>query len=132
MELNEMNDKEIALRIAAYIKRAYSLMNDISKYINENRSVALSETVHNEYMMLKREIRDDDHYVNLERNKKPDETQAYRTFRNSISEANAYGFTSRYNSVINNNYFSSVEEAHYKLTKWYNLDRWENIANERE
>ena len=45
----------------------------------------------------------------------------------SIREAAAFGFDVPINNTINQRMYSAVEEAHYKMTKYYSLEEWGNL-----
>ena len=45
----------------------------------------------------------------------------------SIREAAAFGFDVPINSTINQRMYGAVEEAHYKMTKYYSLEEWGNL-----
>lgn len=91
-----------------------------------DRSVA--DFIHAEYKSLKLSIKDDAHYINLSGNRAYSGSLYDAYFAPSISEASAEGFTASTNSRIDSKMVSSLYDAHYKLTKYYSLEEWENIV----
>jgi len=130
VDLKNMTDKELAQRMVKYIEQLENLMCDVSDIRNSRSPVEpyRVENIRDIYKKSKEDIKADAHYMDLERNKKRG-NNLYNSFLNpSIREASAYGFTSPTNSAINHKFFCSIEEAHYKLTKYYGLDEWKKIA----
>ncbi|MCI8616140.1 MAG: hypothetical protein HFJ01_13805 [Lachnospiraceae bacterium] len=85
-----------------------------------------AEKIKRTYANLKDELREDAHYKKLDRNRNG--SLLYTgVFLPSIREAAAFGFNASINSAINQKMYSAVEEAHYKLTKYYSLDKWETL-----
>ena len=130
IELKKMMDHELAFRIVGYVERLERLMDEISDMIHSKTLVEpyQIETVREEYKLLKEEIKVDAHYVGLVRNKKRGNNLYNAFFTPSLQEASAWGFTSPTNSKINQAFYSSVEEVHYKLTKYYSYEKWKAIA----
>ena len=129
MELNKLSDQQIAARMVGYIDRLEALMSDVSRYIQCKKKTYLDETIHDEYKKLKDEIKADAHYLDLARNGRDDASQVYDGFfKPSIMEAAAFGFTSPTNSRIDQRFYSAIEEAHYKLTKYFSSKRWQSIG----
>jgi hypothetical protein len=131
-ELKEMTNQELAFRIVGYVERLERLMDKISNMIHSKSLVEpyQIETVRDEYKRLKEEIKTDAHYVDLVRNKKRGNNLYNAIFAPSLQEASAWGFTSPTNSKINHEFYSSVEEAHYKLTKYYSFEKWKAITED--
>ena len=130
MKLNQLHDQQIAERIVEYIDRLEALMSEVSYYIDGKKDTYLNQKIHDAYKRLKDEIRTDAHYLSLSQNEKHNLSQVYLGFfKPSIMEAAAFGFTSSTNSRIDYKFYSSVAEAHYKLTKYFSLKRWQAIAN---
>jgi len=129
-DLKNMSDYELAQRVVNYVERLRSLMDDVSNVLGDPRRIGLYELnrIKEEYKRLKEEIKSDAHYVRLSRNRTGEFDLYESIFVPSISEADAFGFTSPTNSRINQRFFSSIEEAHYKLTKYYGFDEWKRIA----
>ena len=48
-------------------------------------------------------------------------------FSPSVREAMAEGFTVPVNAAVNFRMFSSVADAHYKLTKYVSLEEWGDL-----
>ena len=130
VELKNMTDKELARRMVKYIEQLENLMCDVSEIRNNKSPIEpyRVENIRDIYRKLKEDIKADAHYVGLERNKKRGHNLYNSFFDPSIREASAFGFTSPTNSAINHKFFSSIEEAHYKLTKYHGLDEWKKIA----
>jgi len=129
-DLKNMSDYELAQRVVNYVERLRTLMDDVSNVIDGPRRIEAYELdrIKEEYKRLKEEIKSDAHYVRLSRNRTGEFDLYESIFVPSIREADAFGFTSPTNSRINQRFFSSIEEAHYKLTKYHGLDEWKRIA----
>ena len=129
-DLKNMSDYELAQRVVNYVERLRTLMDDVSNVLDGPRRIEAYELdrIKEEYKRLKEEIKSDAHYVRLSRNRTGEFDLYESIFVPSIREADAFGFTSPTNSRINQRFFSSIEEAHYKLTKYHGLDEWKRIA----
>ena len=129
MELKRMSDKQLAKRIVDYVERIDELERAISQYIHaNNRPDELITYIRYEYRQLKEELREDAHYVDLLKNREGS-TLYMAEFSGSISEASAWGFREPINARINQQFYSAVADARYKLTKYFSLARWKEIAN---
>lgn len=130
MELKRMDDPELAQRMVDYIERLEKLMDEVSGILNSRRRSEsyVIDAIHNTYKELKEEIKADAHYVSLSRNEDYGNILYSAFFAPSVREASAFGFTAPTNSSINQKFFSSIEEAHYKMTKYHGLDAWRRIA----
>ena len=130
MELNRLTDQQIAVRIVGYVERLEKMMSDVENYIQGKKDQYQNERIHDEYKRLKAEIRTDAHYLDLSRNDRDDASKVYEAFFSpSILEAAAFGLTEPTNSRINYKFHSAIEEAHYKLTKYFSLKQWQAIAD---
>ncbi len=129
-ELKKMSDKDLSIRMVNYIERVQKLMDSVSEIMNGKGTKMLIDSIHYEYKAIKQEINDDAHYLYLNMNRRNDEdSELYnRFFKPSISEAAAFGFTSSTNSRIDFKFYNSLEEARYKLNKFYPLEKWKEIA----
>lgn len=126
MDFKIMTDSELAYVMVNYIRRIENLLDIIEKYFDGNNSVS-TEEIKRAYASLKSELREDANYVKLERNS--DGSLLYmNVFSPSIREAAAFGFNVAKNSAVNQMMYSAVEEAHYKLTKYYSLVEWEDLV----
>lgn len=126
MDFKIMTDSELAYVMVNYIRRIENLLDIIEKYFGGNNSVS-TEEIKRAYASLKNDLREDAKYVNLERNS--DGSLLYmNVFSPSIREAAAFGFNVAINSAVNQKMYSAVEEAHYKLTKYYSLVEWEDLV----
>lgn len=125
MDFKIMTDSELAKIMVNYIGRIESLLDIIGRYLEGNDNIPVGN-IKRIYADLKEELREDDHYLRLERNR--DGSSLYmRAFVPSIREAAAFGFNVSINSTINQRMYSAVEEAHYKMTKYYSLEEWGNL-----
>ena len=123
MDFKNMTDSELASVMVNYINRIENLQNMISGYIDRRIVDIPPEKIRAEYRQLKYELREDAKYLDQVRNKNG--SILYKSaFSPSIREADAFGFTVPVNAVVNFQMFSAVEEAHYKLTKYYSLEDW--------
>ena len=123
MDFKNMTDSELASIMVNYINRIEHLQNMISGYIDRRIIDISPEKIRAEYRQLKYELREDAKYLDQVKNKNG--SILYKSaFSPSIREAEAFGFTVPVNAVVNFQMFSSVEEAHYKLTKYYSLEDW--------
>lgn len=125
MDFKIMTDSELANIMVNYIGRIESLLDIIGKYLEGNDNIPAGK-IKRIYADLKEELREDAHYLRLERNREG--SSLYMgAFVPSIREAAAFGFNVSINSAINQRMYSAVEEAHYKLTKYYSLEEWGNL-----
>lgn len=127
MEFKNMTESELAEVMVNYISRVGHLQNIIARYIDglDNGNIP-AYRIRMEYKQLKEELRVDAHNLSLARNRN-DNYLYMRVFAPSIREASACGFTVPTNSAINYAMFSTVSDAHYKLTKHYSLEQWEDL-----
>lgn len=116
-----MSDEELAIHIIDYIRRTDKLMQIVSDYMQGKSDRSVADFIHAEYKSLKLSIKDDAHYINLSGNRAYSGPLYDAYFAPSISEAST-------NSRIDSKMVSSLYDAHYKLTKYYNLEEWENIV----
>lgn len=130
MELDELSNKEIAQRMVDYIKRVNKLMDIISPYLNSYKRCSEKDFILSEYKLLKDSIREDAHWLDLQRNDNKDNSILQKQFRWSIPEAAAFGFTAPTNSRIDYKLYHSLAEAKYKLTKFVSLKEWEELAKD--
>lgn len=124
MDYKNMSDSELANVMVNYINRIVHLERLISNYMNglDDRNIP-AEKIKKEYAQLKTEIREDANYLNLVRNQ--DDRPTYMgAFSPSIREAAAFGFRVPINHRVDREMFNAVAEAHYKLTKYKDLEEW--------
>ena len=119
-----MSDSELARVMVDYINRVEHLKNLVGRYVDgAGRGEIQEEMIRKMYKELKTEIREDADYLGLVRNY--DGSTLYMgAFRPSIREAAAWGFTVPVNGRINQQFYSAVADAHYKLTKILSLEEW--------
>lgn len=117
MDLILMSNQEVAKRMYDYIVRIDYLKDQVSKILNNEAQGVDRQFIKDEYKALKQAIKEDAHYMSLSRNKKRDDSVLQNQFRWVIHEASAFGFNSSTNSKIDFNFWSSIEEVRYKLTK---------------
>lgn len=131
-ELKKMTERELAQRMVDYIERLRKLMDDVSDILHSRGRVEpyVIDSVRDSYRELKEEIKADAHYVSLVRNEDYENNLYSAFFVPSVREAAAFGFTAPTNSSITQRFFSSIEEAHYKMTKYHGLDAWRKIAQQ--
>lgn len=124
MDYKNMSDSELAVVMVNYINRVAHLKRLISNYIDDSERSSMSAAqIKEEYAQLKKEIRDDADYLYLKRNR--DDRPIYMgAFLPSIREAAAFGFTVPINHRVDQQMFSTVADAYYKLTKYYTLEEW--------
>ena len=127
-DLKKMSDNELAQRMLNYIDQARTLMQCISDFLERKTPRPSRDKIVVAYKQLKEAIKTDAHYVDLVRNRASKSRVYTNIFICSIAEASAFGFTSPTNSQINHSLFSSVEVAHYKLTKYYSREKWSAVA----
>lgn len=125
MDFKFMTDSELANIMVNYIFRIENLLDIIERYLEGNNSVS-AEKIKRTYANLKDELREDAHYIKLVRNSNGS-LLYMNVFSPSIREAAYFGFSVSINSAVNQRMYSAVEEAHYKLTKYYSLEEWENL-----
>ncbi len=124
MDFKNLSDAELASVMVNRINRVEYLMEMIEGYLeSQNHESVLASNIKTEYKDLKDELRKNAKYLNLVRNYEGSKLYMHY-FSPSIREASAWGFTVSTNSTINQAMHSAVEEAHYKLTKYYSLEEW--------
>lgn len=127
-ELKMMSDRELAKRMLFYIDSLRRLMQKISDYLERKRPIPNREDIRFEYKRLKKAIKVDAHYLDLVRNQTRERGVYSNFYVPSVAEASAYGFTSSTNSQIDQRFYSSASEAHYRLTKYHSREKWSAIA----
>ncbi len=128
MELIKMTDREVAKRMYDYVIRTNNLLNLVSKVLNRTSDKVDKDFIKEEYKLLKEAIKEDAHYMSLSRNKKRDESILQTRFNWAVQEASAYGFIAAVNSKIDYKFFSSIEEARYRLTKGTSEEKWKELS----
>lgn len=124
MDYKNMEDSELASIMVNYISRVKNLMDIIGRCIDcPNDSTIPLEKIKDEYSRLKNELRNDADYLGLVRNSKGSQLYMY-VFMPSVKGAAAYGFTLPANHRIDQQMYSVVEEAHYRLNKYHSLEEW--------
>ena len=122
MDYNKKPDSELARIMVSYIGRIENLQGIVGRYLDGNDSISSSQ-IRREYSQIKNELREDARLVKLKRNYHG--SDLYKgAFVPSISEASAFGFCVPSTSKIDYRMYGAVEEAHYKLTKYYSLEEW--------
>ena len=124
MDYKNMTDSVLATIMVNYINRVKHLKDIIGRYLDrtDNGSIHL-DRIKVEYRELKNELRKTADYLWLERNRKGSALYM-RAFSPSIREAMAEGFRVPVNAIVNFKMFTSVADAHYKLTKYVSLEEW--------
>ncbi len=129
MELRAMSNREVAKRVYDYLIRISKLKEEISKKLNNYEKIN-EDYVRSEYKSLKQSIKEDAHYMSLSRNDIEDDSVLQNQFKWVIQEASAFGFTSAVNSKIDFNFWNSLEEVTYKLTKFTPMEEWKKLSEE--
>ena len=91
-------------------------------YLDGNRDIT-EDRIRREYSVLKRELREDAHYLELGKNAHGSDLYL-GFFIPSIKEAAAGGFTIPVNGKVNQDMYNAVSEANYKLQKYMSLEEW--------
>ena len=124
MEYRMMTDSQLATIMVSYINRVEHLKRVIGIYIDKpDHGGFLPERIKLEYRQLKNELREISDYLWLARNSQGS-ILYMSAFSPSVREAMAEGFTVPVNAAVNFKMFSSVADAHYKLTKYLSLEEW--------
>ena len=122
MDFKNMEDSELASVMVNYIGRVEHLMRMFEMYL-ESSSNFTSENLRRDYSTLKNELREDAHYLDLDRNSQGSELyMGY--FRPSIREAAYDGFTVPVNGKVDKYMYYALSEASYKLQKYKSLEEW--------
>lgn len=125
----KITDQELAKRAYSYIDRLEALGNKISQVWYQHRQGINKQEIREEYKLLKQQIREESHDIQLSVNGKKNPTKLFRCYKASIVEASAFGLTVPTNGSINQIMGNAVEEAHYKLTKFIDKKEWGKIAD---
>ena len=124
MEYKYMTDAELASIMVSYITRVDHLRDMIGRYLDRaDHGNIRADQIKTAYRELKNELRETADYLWLERNRKGS-VLYMSAFSPSVREAMAEGFTVPVNAAVNYRMFSSVADAHYKLTKYVSLEKW--------
>lgn len=107
-----MNRKEM------FSNRLDNLMRQISIYL-ETHDEETAYRIKEEYRDIKKEIRGEANYLKCRRNDISHISKKHMAYSKGIIGASAYGFTAKTNSSINSKMISSVEEARYRLNKFF-------------
>lgn len=129
-ELKIMNEAELAAYMLSRIEGIEQLMSMMEPILHHEviLSPHLEKEIHDRYKELKAAIKQDAHYVSLKKNQKSDVTMLYEQIVISgIKEADACGFMAPVNAKIDYNYWGSLSEALYRLTKYYTKSDWEKL-----
>lgn len=129
MELKKMSDQELAARAIGYIERIEQLQDEVGAILDGKKKSYEPDLIRVKYKRLKEEIKADAHYLDLVRNQRFGNDLYNAIFSPSIMEASAWGFESPTNSRIDHAFFSSLYEAHYKMTKYYSFKEWKTVAS---
>lgn len=122
MDYKNMKNSDLASVMINYIGRTERLMKMISMYLDGNRNIT-AEMIRREYSVLKSELREDAHYLELGKNAHGSDLYL-GFFIPSIKEAAAWGFTVPVNGKVNQDMYNAVSEANYKLQKYMSLEEW--------
>lgn len=124
MDFKNMTDSELASIMVNYINRVAHLRDLVARYLDgfDRGSIDINN-IRILYRQLKNQLRLDAEYLDLVRNYSGSDLYMYY-FRPSIREASAFDFTVPVNRTINQQFYGSVADAHYKLTKYYSLEKW--------
>lgn len=127
MEYKYMTDAELASIMVSYITRVDHLRDMIGRYLDRaDHGNIRADQIKAAYRELKNELRETADYLWLERNRKGSVLYT-SAFSPSVREAMAEGFTVPVNAAVNFRMFSSVADAHYKLTKYVSLEEWGDL-----
>ena len=127
MEYKYMTDAELASIMVSYITRVDHLRDMIGRYLDRaDHSNIHAEQIKAAYRELKNELCETADYLWLERNRKGS-VLYMSAFSPSVREAMAEGFTVPVNAPVNFRMFSSVADAHYKLTKYVSFEEWGDL-----
>ena len=124
MDYKNMPDSELASIMVSYINRVGHLRDMIGRYLDRvDHGNIQADQIKSTYRELKIELRETADYLWLERNRKGS-ILYMSAFSPSVREAMAEGFAVSVNASVNSKMFSSVADAHYKLTKYVSLEEW--------
>ncbi len=118
MELKYFTEEQIIERKDMFMKRLDYLMRNISDYM-ETHDSAIGYRISEEYRAMKEEIRDEARYLRCNRNDISRISKTHMAYSKGIMGASAYGFSVRSNGRIDRRMLSAVEEAHYRLNKFF-------------
>ena len=124
MEFKSMNNSELASVMVNYITRVAHLERMIGNYLESADQCSIPERrIKDEYAKLKNELREDAYYLSLIRNRS-NGILYMGAFSPSIREAAAFGFRVPINHRVDFKMFTTVSDAHYRLTKYKDLEEW--------
>lgn len=112
-DLKKFTEQQLIERAKSYHQRLDVLMHDISKYMNISKGY--KESIKNEYADLKKHITEEYRYFSANKNDIMDISKIHNCYQSAILEASANGFSAKVNSNINQNMFSSLDDADYYI-----------------
>lgn len=125
MDFKVMKDSELANVMINYIARVENLMDIIGRYLDGKDCIS-ADQIRKEYASLKKELREDAHYLGLQKNNSG--SMLYMgEFAPSIIEADRWGFGASVNSAVDQKMYNAVSEAYYKLTKYNSFEEWGSL-----
>lgn len=129
-DLKRMTDQQLAERMVYYIESTQNLMSEIDKVLLGQGNPVIRNQVYENYKRLKKELREDKHYLKLNINSRKDaNAELYNNFvKPSICDAAIFGFCAPSNCKISRKMYEAVSDAHYQLTKYHLLDEWEEFS----
>lgn len=126
MDYKNMTDSELAAIMVNYINQVAHIKDLIGCYLDrENSGNIRADQIKAAYRDLKNELRETADYLWLERNRNGS-ILYMSAFSPSIREAMAEGFVP-VNAAVDFKMYSSVADAHYKLTKYVSLEEWGDL-----
>lgn len=129
IDYSKISDTELARRICDYYEQINSLMDRVSNYLKlKKHDAAEMNIIRSVYKSLKEQIREEAHDVQLKENENCRRTKEFICYRDGMVEAAAFGFTQPTNSKIDFSFYSCIEEARYKISKYIYIDEWRKIA----
>ena len=117
-ELKNFSEEEIIKRKEMFLERMDNLMKNISEYLRYP-DMELEYRIKEEYKELKNEIQEDAKYLKTRRNDISQISKSHLAYSEGIREASAFGFGVKTNAAVNEKMIYAVEEAHYRLNKYF-------------
>ncbi|MFQ7607474.1 hypothetical protein [uncultured Blautia sp.] len=118
VDFKKMTPEEIVNRKDNYLHKLNELELYIAKCINTNDAEARA-CASSIYAELKNTIREEAKYLDKIVNDISEMSKEHNAYYHGIIEASAYGFTVKTNARVNQEMLNSVEEAIYKIDKYF-------------
>ncbi len=125
-DLLKLSNQELAKRMLNYLTRIEDISQMISSHLNDKKRID-KNFVRNEYASIKTAIRDDAHFIALQRNEAHFDLPVKDRYKWAVEEASAY-FDAPINCKDMHRIQMTLFEVEYKLTKHTDFQEWQTLC----